>query len=184
MRVCRPLGVWVPCPHANGHCMWPGALCTHKAIIATFTYNNNNKINRIHERALQIAYKDYESSLNTLLEKDDSVSIHAKNLQTLLIEMFKAKENINPPFMKENFCERTVTYNLRNNNEFLLPMVRTTSYGSETIKCRGQRLWLSLPQHIRNAQSINEFKKEIKSWNGTDCTCRLCRAFIPPLGFL
>ena len=29
-------------------------------------------------------------------------------------------------------------------------------------------------QHTRNAQSINEFKKEIKSWNGADCTCRLC----------
>ena len=67
---------------------------------------------------------------------------------------------------------------------FLLPMVRTTSYGSETIKYRGQRLWLSLPQHIRNAQSINEFKKGIKSWNGTDCTCRLCRIFIPQLRFL
>ena len=48
----------------------------------------NNKINRIHERALRIAYKDLESSFNTLLEKDDSVSIHEKNLQTVMIEMF------------------------------------------------------------------------------------------------
>ena len=101
-----------------------------------------------------------------------------------MIEMFKTKVNISPPFMKEIFCERTVTYNLRNNNEFLLPRVRTTSYGSETIKYRGQRLWLSLPQHIRDAQSIIEFKKQIKSWNGADCTCRLCRTFIPQLGFL
>ena len=37
-----------------------------------------------------------DCSFNTLLGKDDSVSIHAKNLQTLLIEMFKTKENINP----------------------------------------------------------------------------------------
>ena len=78
----------------------------------------NNKINSIHERALRIAYKDFESSFNTLIEKDDSVSIHVKSLQTLMIEMFKSKENINPPFMKEIFCERTVTYNLRNINEF------------------------------------------------------------------
>ena len=69
--------------------------------------------------------------------------------------------------MREIFCERTVTYNLRNIHEFLLPRVRTTSYGSDTVKKRGQRLWLSLPQHVRNAQSVNEFKKEIKSWNGT-----------------
>ena len=79
----------------------------------------NNKINKIHERALRIAYKDYESSFSNLLKKDDIVSIHAKNLQTLMIEMFKTKKNINPPFMKEIFCERTITYNLRNNNEFL-----------------------------------------------------------------
>ena len=90
-----------------------------------------------------------------------------------MIEMFKTEESINPPFMKEIFCQRAVTYNLRNNNEFLLPRLRTTSYGPETIKYRGQRLWLSLPQHIRNAQSINESKKESKSWNGADCTCRL-----------
>ena len=86
--------------------------------------------------------------------------------------------------MKEIFCERTVTYNLRNNKEFLLPRVRRTSYGSETIKYRGQRLSLSLPQHIRDAQSIIESKKQIKSWNGADCACRLCRTFIPQLGFL
>ena len=132
----------------------------------------NNKINRIHERALRVAYKNFESSFNTLIEKDDSVSIHVKNLQTLMIEMFKTKENINPPFMREIFCERNVAYNLRNINEFLLPRVRTTIYGSDTIKYIGQRLWLSLPQHIRNAQSMNEFKKDIKSWNGADCTSR------------
>ena len=36
----------------------------------------NSKINRINERALRIAYRDYDSSFNTLLEKYDSVNIH------------------------------------------------------------------------------------------------------------
>ena len=144
----------------------------------------NNKIDKIHERALRIAYKDYESSFNTLLERDTSVTIHTKNLQILMIEMFKTKENINPPFMKEIFRERNITYNLRNNNEFMLPRAKTVTYGTETIKYRGQRLWLSLPQHIKNAQSVNEFKNKIKSWNGAECTCRLCRTFIPQLGFI
>ena len=66
----------------------------------------NNKINKIHERALGIAYKDYESSFNTLLEKNTSVTIHTKNLQNLMIEIFKTKENINPPFMKELFVSQ------------------------------------------------------------------------------
>ena len=82
-----------------------------------------------------------------------------------MIEIFKTKENINPPFMREIFCELHVVYNLRNYNELILPRVRTTIYRCKTIKYRKQRLWFSFPQHIRNAQSINEFKKEITSWN-------------------
>ena len=122
----------------------------------------NSKIKKMHERALRIAYKDYESSFSTLLERDTSVTIHSKNLQVLMIEMFRTKENINPPFMKEIFRERNIAYNLRHNNEFMLPMAKTVTYDTETIKYRGQRLWLSLPQHIKNAQSVNELRTRLK----------------------
>ena len=63
----------------------------------------NNKINKIHERALRIAYKDYESSFSTLLESDTSVTIHTKNLQILMTEMFKTKGELKPPFYEGNF---------------------------------------------------------------------------------
>ena len=104
----------------------------------------NSKINKIHARALRIAYKDYESCFSALLKRDASVTIHSKNLQIFMIEMFKTKENINPPFIKEIFRESNITYNQRHNNEFMLPKVKTVTYGTETIKYRGQRLWLSL----------------------------------------
>ena len=62
----------------------------------------DSKNNRIQERALRIAYKDYGSSFNTLLENDDSVNIHVKHLRNLMfIEIFKTKRNINPPSMRE-----------------------------------------------------------------------------------
>ena len=64
-------------------------------------------------------------------------------------------------------------------------MATIETYGTETMKHRGQRLCLSLPQHAKNAQSVTiEFKNKIKSWNGAECTCRLCRTFIPQLGFI
>ena len=49
----------------------------------------SNKINRVHGRALRIAYKDHISTLVALLEKDKSVKINEKNLQLLMIEVFK-----------------------------------------------------------------------------------------------
>ena len=46
----------------------------------------NNKTNRIHERALRITYKDKSSSFQELLDKDNSVSIHHRNIQKLARE--------------------------------------------------------------------------------------------------
>ena len=63
----------------------------------------NDKIDKIHERALRIAYKDYVSSYDILLERDKAVTIHTKNLQTLMTEIFKTQNNLNPPFMNEIF---------------------------------------------------------------------------------
>ena len=40
----------------------------------------NNKINRLHERSLDILQSDKTSSFEKLLEKDGSVNIHARNL--------------------------------------------------------------------------------------------------------
>ena len=41
----------------------------------------NHKINRLHERALRIAYADYTSSFEDLLIKDGTVTIHQRNLR-------------------------------------------------------------------------------------------------------
>ena len=40
----------------------------------------NHHINRIHESALRVAYEDYNSSFDKLLEKDNSCKIHERNL--------------------------------------------------------------------------------------------------------
>ena len=48
-----------------------------------------NKINRLHERCLRFIYNDKTSSFEQLLENDNSVSIHHRNIQTLAIECIK-----------------------------------------------------------------------------------------------
>ena len=50
---------------------------------------HKNKINRLHERLLRLICNDKRSSFEDLLERDNSVSVHHKNLQALAIEMFK-----------------------------------------------------------------------------------------------
>ena len=53
-------------------------------------------INRVHERALRCVYLDDVSSFNELLTKDKSFSIHHRNIQAMAIEMYEAKNKLEP----------------------------------------------------------------------------------------
>ena len=74
----------------------------------------NHLINHIHERALRVVYKDYNSSFDELLEKDNSYKIRDRNLQKLVTEIFKVKMNLDPDIMKEVFEIVEGPYALRN----------------------------------------------------------------------
>ena len=65
--------------------------------------NLNNKINSLHERALRITYNDRFLTFQELLEKDNCVSIHHRNLQVLAVEMFKIYRNISTKILNDNF---------------------------------------------------------------------------------
>ena len=145
---------------------------------------NNNKINRLQERCLRVIYSDKQSSFQTLLEKDGSVSIHNRNLQFLATEMYKVKNNLSPSIIVELFEQRNENYNLRNNNPFTVTAVRTVHHGSESISFLGPKIWNILPDNIKNAESLNVFKTKIKSWKPETCPCRLCRVYVQNVGFV
>ena len=48
----------------------------------------NNEIDRTHKRALRALYGDYESTFEELLDKDKSMTIHKKNLQRRMVEIY------------------------------------------------------------------------------------------------
>ena len=52
--------------------------------------NCNKKTNRLHESALRLAYDDYSSSFETLLERDSSLTIYHQKIQSMLIEICKS----------------------------------------------------------------------------------------------
>ena len=50
----------------------------------------NNRINKIHKKALRLVYKDeINLSLDDFLQMDKSVSIHQRNLQIIATEFIK-----------------------------------------------------------------------------------------------
>ena len=96
----------------------------------------NNRINRLHERGLRLVYKNYDLSFEELLRKDNSFTVHQRNLQKLATEMYKAQNDLSPSLVKSIFPEREITYNLRNKNLFKANSVRTVFNGTEAIAYR------------------------------------------------
>ena len=143
-----------------------GSMCIIKFICDR---TPNNKINRIHERALRISYEDMRSDFDTMLLGDTAGSIHIRNLQLLMIEVYKTKWELNPTFMKEIFIENHSIYGLRSCNNLLLPQARTTCYGLETVSFLGSRLWRALPNDMKQSDTLSSFKRRIKSWKGEEC---------------
>ena len=144
----------------------------------------NNKINHLHEKALRIAYKDDVSDFKALLEKDNAVTIHVRNIQLLMTEIFKTQHSLNPTFMKEIFIPKNNQYALRNEQPIKLLRPRTTTFGEKSISFLGGKLWHELSLETKQCVNLNQFRAQIKNWKATECNCHLCRCYVAQVGFI
>ena len=144
----------------------------------------NNKINSIHERVLRINYQDHISTFQELLKKDNSVSIHHRNLQVLATDMFKVHRGMSPDILIEIFVLKLSSYNLRRNNTFERRQVHSVYRGTESLSFLGSKIWDLVPLELKEMEILEVFKLKIKKWIPFKCPCRLCQTYIQQVGFL
>ena len=153
----------------------------------TWMFHNrtlDHKINHLHERALRMVYKNDLLTFEELLIKDGSVSIHHRNIQFLAIELYKSKNNLSPACMNEVFLDREYRGpKLRSQTDFKLHNINSVSNGLESLRYFGPIIWNMVPNTLKNAQSLEQFKKEIKAWIPNNCPCRLCKDYVMDLGY-
>ena len=76
----------------------------------------NSKINHIHERALRITFIDKSSTFQELLDKDNSVTIHHRNIRALATEIYKVLHGYSPAVLNEMFLPSHCKYNFHKND--------------------------------------------------------------------
>ena len=133
---------------------------------------SNNMINKIHERVLRLILNvDQTSDFDTLLQNNNDTCNHHRNIQTLMVEIYKIENSLNPPIMYFMFERRNNTY-LRNFQEFATKRKRTV------------KLCSILPENLRQINSVGQFKESVRKWDCIDCPCRLCKLYLADIGFL
>ena len=106
---------------------------------------------------MRLVCKDYNSSYDELILKDNFFRIHHRNLQKLASEIVKVELGFAPEVMKNVFSIIENSYNLRNETKFKSRNVPTVRYRTETV---APRSWRSIPRSYKQCSSANEVLKQ------------------------
>ena len=144
----------------------------------------NTQVKRLHERSLRIVYQDYASSFTEVIKKENSTTIHNRNILLLATELFKVKNGLSPPFMNKVFVENAQHYyDLRKKLNLRETMLKTVYNGTESLTFLGPGVWDIVEDCIKKSNNFEEFKLKIKLWNPGNYPCRLCKRFLPQVEF-
>ena len=80
--------------------------------------------------------------------------------------------------MSDMFKVKESCYDMRKSNMLIVPKFKTMFYGKRSFRYNGCHLWNQLPDVMRNATSLYEFKKVLKEWSGPTCTCKMCNIYV------
>ena len=100
--------------------------------------------------------------------------MHVARQRLLCIEIFKALNHLNPPFMQSIFELRSSIYSSRNPNNLAHLRPNQTTFGSKSLKSIGPQIWNGLPNELKLAENLKSFKVSIKQWGGPNCKCSAC----------
>ena len=145
---------------------------------------SNNLTNKVQERAFHITYNDQLTDFKSLLLNHNEITMHQRNLQVLITEIYKIINHIAPPIMLSLFEIRENTHNARHFKFLSNESRRTANYVLEAMCYGAPFILANLPPEYKLANSLNIFKRKIKNWKGENCQRRLCKTYVRELGFI
>ena len=87
--------------------------------------------------------------------------------------------------MKQVFDFQEPYYNLLSEtSQVRMENIKTTHYGTQSVKFIGSKIWAMVPQNIKNCKSLQEFKTLIKVWKPIVCPCRMCKRYVVNISFI
>ena len=145
------------------------------SIVWHFCHSDSTlKIEKLNKRALRVVFNDYTASYPDLLRKIKRPPLYIQRLQLMVIEVYKCINGTNPDFMGDLFSRHVKSHNTRSTEPLIQPRAATITYGIKSLKYQGAKLWNALPNNMKCASSLENFKLLIREWDGPHCSCGYC----------
>ena len=93
-----------------------------------------------------------------LLSQTKTEPLHVKRLKLTACEVFKIVNKLSPKYTQDMISIKTSTYNFRGERKADIPRVNTTRYGLRSFRSQAPRIWNSLPNNLRVAESYPQFR--------------------------
>ena len=130
------------------------------------------RLKKIQSRALKVVYDDYDSDIHELMIKFGTDTMLQSRLKSMVLEVFKAQNQISPVYIQEIFKNKLQPYSLRNNLPLIQAKKDTTNFGLRSFGYLASKLWNDIPTSIKNLseKDIPLVKSLLKEWPGPDPT--------------
>ena len=148
----------------------------HGLVISRLDYCNSslygvpkrtlNRLQRVQNAAARIITRTSRSvHITPVLRSLHWLPVHRRVEFKLLVYAFKSIHQQAPPYMTEMLTRYRPSRTLRSSNSVTLsvPKVRTTTFGDRQFNTATSKLWNALPHSIRNAKTLDHFRKLLKT---------------------
>ena len=126
-----------------------------------------SKIQRIQNSAARLVTgTKRREHITSVLRNLHWLPIKKRIIYKILLLTYKSLKGLAPDYLKDLLDQYVPTRTLRSGSKHLLcvPRVRTKNYGERAFSFCGPKLWNDLPSSIKQATSVDIFKKELKTF--------------------
>ena len=120
----------------------------------------HNLLCNAHRRALCAKTGLFQNTYAEILKETNMKSIHAKNFENLMTEVYKSLHRLNPEIMWDVFSEKATRYKLRSGNTIDIPRAKSSA-GINSIGFRASLAWNHLPAYVKSSTDLRIFKSAI-----------------------
>ena len=124
----------------------------------------SDKLQKLQNRAARIITKSrFDTSLDHLLSTLDWERLFLRQKKQKALMMFKSVNGLAPEYLQSLFSQCRSVCNFRDSQGKLTLPKPGNNYLKLSISDSGAMLWNNMPKSLKNALSVNHFKRLIKN---------------------